>query len=670
MAGQPVAVLVVDPDAGYHRVVQGGEQLVDADGQPVSGGLAITLGLGNDADAQQIKNLADPTADQDAATKKYVDSQIGANNDLDEILANGNDAMGQSIVGLCGIYFDTGCEDGESSSSSAGETEVWIAPDHDTLVYRAAVHDFQSAVTINGGLTFVNPLSPTKQMQMIHDGSGADFQFRLQNTGDDFEFWWAGNQHHAFEQDGLYLERADGGLIQLVMTATTEACVLMYGIGAAAADAGSITLHDSTHSWKLRYTGQLYTGEQEDLLLQYDGGSGYSDWLRFDVSASTIEASQRLLAPDGEQSAPAYSFTNSTGTGLYRASSIMYVARAGVAAMSWSVSSGVETCKVPGVFGVGSVSYAIGLYVSKTFSFNGVGTGMNLAPTFSGAYSQAAYGIDMRMKLSASAIRSQFIGFWLRPDLGTGASASVIYGFYFSTGQLFTGSATSVIGGYFDQPTIGTSTNYSAYFAGQIHVGPFTGTHTAATGDMKMTGEDLTFYGNSAWQTVATKQYVDDQIVQAIDDISAFGQMYEYDGTTSQTLTTADQWYKVQAFGQSDNLKDITADTANDQYVIDEAGTYLILCNPSFSGTPAVVYKGAIYVNGVRQEQLRMSRKLGAAGDVGSTGINGLVYLDVGDVVDLRMMADTNGAGLTIVDINLTMAKLDALVGSSSSSTL
>ena len=46
----------------------------------------------------RISNLTNPSAAQDAATKSYVDSQVGDNNELSEVLANGNTTGGTDIA--------------------------------------------------------------------------------------------------------------------------------------------------------------------------------------------------------------------------------------------------------------------------------------------------------------------------------------------------------------------------------------------------------------------------------------------------------------------------------------------------------------------------------------------------------------------------------------------
>ena len=68
-----------------------------------SSGLTITeeltvSGTGQSSFAGQVTVPATPSASTDAASKGYVDSQVGANNELSEVLANGNTTGGTDIA--------------------------------------------------------------------------------------------------------------------------------------------------------------------------------------------------------------------------------------------------------------------------------------------------------------------------------------------------------------------------------------------------------------------------------------------------------------------------------------------------------------------------------------------------------------------------------------------
>lgn len=58
------------------------------------GTMSGAIAMGTNA----ITGMADPTNAQDAATKAYVDAQVGANNELSEVLSNGNTTGGTDLV--------------------------------------------------------------------------------------------------------------------------------------------------------------------------------------------------------------------------------------------------------------------------------------------------------------------------------------------------------------------------------------------------------------------------------------------------------------------------------------------------------------------------------------------------------------------------------------------
>ena len=62
----------------------------------VTGELTVS-GTGQSSFAGQVIAFATPSASTDAASKGYVDSQVGANNELSEVLANGNTTGGTDI---------------------------------------------------------------------------------------------------------------------------------------------------------------------------------------------------------------------------------------------------------------------------------------------------------------------------------------------------------------------------------------------------------------------------------------------------------------------------------------------------------------------------------------------------------------------------------------------
>ena len=86
----------------------------------IQGELTVT-GTGQSSFAGQVTIPATPSASTDAASKGYVDSQVGANNELSEVLANGNTTGGTDIVITAGDkitnFTSTGIDDNATSTA-------------------------------------------------------------------------------------------------------------------------------------------------------------------------------------------------------------------------------------------------------------------------------------------------------------------------------------------------------------------------------------------------------------------------------------------------------------------------------------------------------------------------------------------------------------------------
>lgn len=111
-----------DIDASNHRIMNLTTPQADhdavtkayVDGQPgLSQNLENVLAIGNDAGAQRMINVADPVQTQDVATKHYIDTHPGTNENLSRVLTNGNsastaiDMSGNRIINVGAPVADT-----------------------------------------------------------------------------------------------------------------------------------------------------------------------------------------------------------------------------------------------------------------------------------------------------------------------------------------------------------------------------------------------------------------------------------------------------------------------------------------------------------------------------------------------------------------------------------
>ena len=132
----------------------------------------------------------------------------------------------------------------------------------------------------------------------------------------------------------------------------------------------------------------------------------------------------------------------------------------------------------------------------------------------------------------------------------------------------------------------------------------------------------------------------------------SYGALYEVsEAGTNIDMPDADTFYRwVSTTAGLTAGKDYVIASADSDTLtigVKGAGVYTVAVAYSFSGTVNTLFEGAVFVNGVRQQNLEFNRFIGAGGDQGFAGIMGFVELNRGDVLDYRIMSDTMSATAT-----------------------
>jgi len=138
----------------------------------------------------------------------------------------------------------------------------------------------------------------------------------------------------------------------------------------------------------------------------------------------------------------------------------------------------------------------------------------------------------------------------------------------------------------------------------------------------------------------------------------AYGELFEINeaGTTVNipVAGTFVKWTTSSAgLGGPSDLIDV--DAANDQLVVgaNGGGVYEVIVSTSMEGNNNSLKEGAVFLNGVRQQQLEFNRHIGNNVDEGAAGISGLITLVAGDVIDLRFTADGNGDTVVLFHVDI-----------------
>lgn len=149
----------------------------------------------------------------------------------------------------------------------------------------------------------------------------------------------------------------------------------------------------------------------------------------------------------------------------------------------------------------------------------------------------------------------------------------------------------------------------------------------------------------------ATKAYVDNKLLSHY----AYGGIYLYDGVTGQSIANGTTYTKFTGFTNSDNVYNVTASTANDEFTATVAGLYQVEMNLVVQTSAAQNVRGTVFKtpsggSASEQNNIHGACRLGTTSDLGSINGVGFVYLAVGDKVDCRLRHD-GGSSLTVTAV-------------------
>jgi len=143
-------------------------------------------------------------------------------------------------------------------------------------------------------------------------------------------------------------------------------------------------------------------------------------------------------------------------------------------------------------------------------------------------------------------------------------------------------------------------------------------------------------------------------------DEVAFGEISIAGNAVAQSITAGATYIVSNAFDTNGLSSNCTPDATNNKITITSTGKYRVNGNFSFYGINNVIYFGAIFSDGVEQDQIHFSRKISTSGDVGSSSLDG--FIDVTSVpidVDFRIRQDQGTAkNITVSYANLNVHRI------------
>lgn len=138
---------------------------------------------------------------------------------------------------------------------------------------------------------------------------------------------------------------------------------------------------------------------------------------------------------------------------------------------------------------------------------------------------------------------------------------------------------------------------------------------------------------------------------------SAHGCISVSGNVTAESTTDATP-RKIAAWDTDGASNNATNDsTTNNNVTVTEAGLYFVGATVSFSGTASKTFLCEIYKQAAGTGA-RLSRKLGAGGDVGAAAITTLVTCAAGDALSVYHWSSDGGTAFTMTDGTLTVFRV------------
>ncbi len=164
--------------------------------------------------------------------------------------------------------------------------------------------------------------------------------------------------------------------------------------------------------------------------------------------------------------------------------------------------------------------------------------------------------------------------------------------------------------------------------------------------DTAQTKADLiTAFADNATHDIA-EQNLRDLLVSIM---GGYGHIAVVNGSTAQTGISSTP-AKLTCWTTNELSDNTTPDQANNEIVVGITGVYMVGLNCSFSGSNGTEFDLHIAVNGtLLTTKGKLRRKIGAGGDVGSSGITPIpVALTAGDAVSIYISVASGSKSATV----------------------